>query len=147
MMAKGAELPTIDQIRDMAEDFGIEMPEEDAGAYRNLMKGPMASYRVLEEVPEWRPEQKYPRNAGYRPCAEEIPYNGWYWRCNIEGSKSGILKGYDVGIKDPICVAGIPLMNGTRMLEGFIPDIDATLVTRILDAGGTIVGKTTTEDC
>ena len=146
-MAKGAELPTIDQIRDMAEDFGIEMPEEDAGAYRNLMKGPMASYRMLEEIPEWRPEQKYPRNAGYRPSAEENPYNGWYWRCNIEGAKSGILKGYDIGIKDPICVAGIPLMNGTRMLEGFIPDIDATLVTRILDAGGTIVGKTTTEDC
>ena len=38
-MAKGAELPTIEQIRDMAEAFGIEMPEEDAGAYRNLMKG------------------------------------------------------------------------------------------------------------
>ena len=32
-------------------------------------------------------------------------------------------------------------MNGTAALEGYIPDIDATLVTRILDAGGEIAGK------
>ena len=146
-MAKGAELPTIDQIRDLADEFGIEMPEDDAQAYQNLMRGPMESYRVLEQIPEWRPAQKYPRNAGYRPSAEDNPYNGWYWRCNIKGAKSGALKGYDVGIKDPVGVAGIPLMNGSRVLEGFIPDVDATIVTRILDAGGTIVGKTTTEDC
>ena len=33
------------------------------------------------------------------------------------------------------------MMNGASTLEGYVPDIDATLVTRILDAGGTIVGK------
>ena len=34
------------------------------------------------------------------------------------------------------------MMNGASTLEGYVPDIDATIVTRILDAGGTIVGKT-----
>ena len=33
------------------------------------------------------------------------------------------------------------MMNGASVLEGYVPDIDATVVTRILDAGGTIVGK------
>ena len=33
------------------------------------------------------------------------------------------------------------MMNGTSILEGFVPDIDATIVTRLLDAGATIVGK------
>ena len=33
------------------------------------------------------------------------------------------------------------MMNGASTLEGYVPDIDATVVTRILDAGGTIVGK------
>ena len=33
------------------------------------------------------------------------------------------------------------MMNGATVLEGYVPDIDATVVTRILDAGGTIVGK------
>jgi amidase len=33
------------------------------------------------------------------------------------------------------------MMNGASTLEGYVPDVDATIVTRILDAGGTIVGK------
>ena len=39
------------------------------------------------------------------------------------------------------------MMNGSRVLEGFVPNIDATVVTRLLDAGATIVGKTNSEDC
>ena len=38
-------------------------------------------------------------------------------------------------------LAGVPMMNGAATMEGYIPDIDATVVHRILDAGGTIVGK------
>ena len=37
------------------------------------------------------------------------------------------------------------MMNGASTLEGYVPDVDATVVTRILDAGGTIVGKTVCE--
>ena len=32
-------------------------------------------------------------------------------------------------------------MNGASTLEGYVPDVDATIVTRILDAGATIAGK------
>ena len=32
-------------------------------------------------------------------------------------------------------------MNGASTLEGYVPEIDATVVTRILDAGGIIAGK------
>ena len=35
-----------------------------------------------------------------------------------------------------MCVAGVPMMNGSRWLEGYVPDVDATVVTRILDNGG-----------
>jgi amidase len=38
-------------------------------------------------------------------------------------------------------VAGVPMMNGASTLAGYVPEIDATIVTRILDAGGEIVGK------
>ncbi len=38
-------------------------------------------------------------------------------------------------------LAGVPMMNGSSTLEGYMPDVDATVVQRILDAGGTIVGK------
>ena len=38
-------------------------------------------------------------------------------------------------------LVGVPMMNGSATMEGYIPEIDATLVTRILDAGGEIAGK------
>ena len=38
------------------------------------------------------------------------------------------------------------MMNGSLILEGFVPDIDATVVSRILDAAGNIVGKSVCEN-
>ena len=38
------------------------------------------------------------------------------------------------------------MMNGSRLMEGYIPDVDATVVTRILDAGGRILGKAVCEN-
>jgi amidase len=54
--------------------------------------------------------------------------------------------GERVAVKDTVCVAGVPMMSGSTVLEGFVPDIDATIVTRILEAGGEIVGKAVCED-
>ena len=51
-----------------------------------------------------------------------------------------------MAIKDNTCVAGVPMMNGSLLLKGFVPDIDATVVSRILDAGGNIVGKSVCEN-
>jgi len=38
------------------------------------------------------------------------------------------------------------MTNDSRTLEGFVPDVDATVVSRILDAGGHIIGIATCED-
>ncbi len=49
-------------------------------------------------------------------------------------------------VKDNVALSGVPMMNGSQMFEGYVPDIDATVVTRILDAGGTIIGKAANTD-
>ena len=46
-------------------------------------------------------------------------------------------------MKDNICVAGVPMMNGSRVLEGYVPEVDATS-SPILDAG-VIAGKAACE--
>ena len=107
----------------------------------------MAAYRRIEELPEMKLPVKYPRSTGYRPRQDENPFNGWYWRTEIKGAESGPLKGARVAVKDNICVAGVPMMNGSQVLEGYVPDVDATVVARLLDAGAIIVGKTNAEDC
>jgi amidase len=63
------------------------------------------------------------------------------WKCRIEGAAAGLLAGKTVSYKDHIAVAGMPMRFGCFALEGFIPDFDATVVTRVLQEGGTIIGK------
>lgn len=145
-MPIGPTHPTVRQVQALAESFGIDMTEEEAATYRELMKGTMESYRRIDAMVETKPEIKYPRGAWHRPQPEDNPYNAWYAKTEIKGAASGVLQGLKVGIKDAICVAGLPMMNGSRVLEGWVPDIDATVVTRVLDAGGTVVGKCQSED-
>lgn len=145
-MPIGPELPSTAMLSRIAERFGMDVSEEDLASYRLLAAGTVNACRFIERHPEKRLPVKYPRDGGWRPAPEENPQNGWYWRCNIKGSDDGVLKGLKVAIKDAVCIAGLPMMNGSRVLEGFVADVDATVVTRILDAGGTIIGKTNCED-
>src|SRR5258708_19570682 len=102
------------------------------------MRGNYGVYDAGEGMPEYVPAVKYPRMPGYRPEGEENKYNAWYVKTEIKGAASGKLAGKTVALKDNICLAGVPMMNGASTLEGYTPDTDATIVTRILDAGGTI---------
>lgn len=58
-----------------------------------------------------------------------------YWKTDIVGASRGKLLGKTVAIKDNIAVAGVPMMVGCSALEGYVPEFDATVVTRILDEG------------
>ncbi|XP_066935413.1 amidase-like [Clytia hemisphaerica] len=64
----------------------------------------------------------------------------------MKGSTTGKLAGKRIAIKDNICIAGLPMMNGSAILEGHIADDDATVVQRVLNEGATVIGKTTCED-
>src|ERR1700689_1612406 len=134
--------PNLQQLRAVAEDLGMNMSQEDLESYSALMQPNFAAYDVVEAMPDYLPEVKYPRTPGYQPEGEENRYGAWYVKTTVEGAPSGKLKGKTVVLKDNICLAGVPMMNGASTLEGYVPDLDATIVTRILDAGGTIVGKT-----
>jgi amidase len=110
----------------IAADHGLDLTTADADSYRALMAGAIESYRKLEEFSEPKPPLKYPRDGGWRPKPEDNPCNGWYWRCNIVGATSGVLAGQRVAVKDVACVAGIPMTIGSSLLDGFVPDVDAT---------------------
>ena len=138
--------PKPEQLLDIALDFGLKLSDEEARSFAGLIGGSVPSYNRLDELAEPSLPVNYPRTSGRRPAPEENPYNAWAWRCEIEGAGAGPLRGKRVGIKDNVCVAGVPYMNGCRVIEGYVPEVDATVVTRILDNGGTIVGKTACED-
>ncbi|HYM68082.1 MAG TPA: amidase [bacterium] len=138
--------PTIEQLRAIATDHGLHMSEAELESFRRLVAQSLESYRRVDRLVDPVPPIAYPRAPGYRPRPEDNPYNAWYWKCSIKGAPEGLLRGKRVAIKDNVCVAGVPMMNGSSILEGYVPEVDATIVTRILDAGGEIVGKSTCEN-
>jgi amidase len=136
---------TTDQLRRIAADYGLHLSDADLEAFRRLMAASLESYRRLDQLVPPALPVRYARGPGCRPDPGDNPYNAWYWRCSIKGAPTGPLRGKRVAIKDNVCVAGVPMMNGSTVLEGYVPEFDATIVTRILDAGGEIIGKSTCE--
>ena len=57
------------------------------------------------------------------------------------GRDPGVLAGVPVALKDNMCTDGIPTTCSSRILEGWRPPYDATVVTRLAAAGALIVGK------
>jgi amidase len=137
--------PNVEQLRKIANGFGLHLDEGDLRSFSGLMEGVLGSYRRLDQLTEPALPVLYPRSSGHRPEPEENPLGAWYWKCSIKGASSGLLAGKRIAIKDNVCVAGVPMMNGTSTLESYVPEFDATIVTRILDAGGEIVGKAVCE--
>jgi amidase len=133
--------PTPAQLQEMAAKIGLSLTDSDVASFLTLMQPFVEAYNVVERLPDNLPQVKYPRTPGYRPSPEENKHNAWYYKTHIAGESHGKLKGKTVVLKDNVMLAGVPMMNGASILEGYVPDIDATIVTRILDAGGTIVGK------
>src|SRR4029434_6049480 len=135
------QVPTEEQLREVAADVGLSLTQADLKSFIELMRGSVAAYNVVDAMPDNLPRVKYPRTPGYRPSGDENKHNDWYVTTMADAASRGKIKGKTVVLKDTIMLAGVPMMNGAATLEGYVPDIDATVVTRILDAGGTIVGN------
>ena len=57
------------------------------------------------------------------------------------GDAQGSLFGVPIAVKDQFWTAGILTTNGSRVYQDFVPDEDATIITKIKQAGGIIPGK------
>ena len=137
--------PTLAQLQDVALSLGIHLSEEHAKTYNALLQSSFDAYDLLDSLPDYLPAVAYARTPGYRPAGEENKYGAWYVKSTIKGAAKGKLAGKTVVLKDNVCVAGVPMMNGASTMEGYVPNVDATVVTRLLDAGATVLGKAVCE--
>jgi len=139
-------VPDVDEVVAVAAGLGMAISSDEAGLYQKYLAEQLADLDtfVQSRLEEVRPPMVSPsREPGYRPSAVEDPLNAWTWKCRIEGAAGGLLAGKTVSYKDHTAVAGMPMSVGAFALEHFVPDFDATVVTRVLEAGGTIIGKNT----
>ena len=62
------------------------------------------------------------------------------------GDDPGPLAGVPVALKDNMCTRGVATTCSSRILEGWLPPYDATVVSRLRAAGAVIVGKTNLDE-
>lgn len=137
-------VPDVDEVIRVARSLGMTLGREEAVVYRERV---VSELNAIEEFMRTRVEEERPplltpeRAPGHRPSAAEDRFNAWLWKCEIKGAEDGLLAGKTVSYKDHIAVAGVPLTLGSYLMEGYTADFDATVVTRVLVAGGTVIGK------
>jgi aspartyl-tRNA(Asn)/glutamyl-tRNA(Gln) amidotransferase subunit A len=67
-------------------------------------------------------------------------------RARAAGEPLGPLAGVPVAVKDVVTTRGLPSTAGSKILEGWRPPYDATIVSRMKDAGLVILGKTNMDE-
>ncbi|MGW0162553.1 amidase [Mycobacterium sp. NPDC003323] len=135
--------PAPADLENICSAYGLSLTAGELTEFAPHVETMLGSWDLVEELHAEIPAPPVTR-AWSHP--EHNPLGGWYVTCAITTAAAGPLAGRTVGIKDNIAVAGVPMMNGSALVEGYVPDRDATVVTRLLDAGATIAGKTVCEN-
>ena len=142
--------PDVDEVMEYGRALGFDsLTPTEARMIQARMMDTIAALEAFDEmrVEEQRPTLRFTdRDPGHRPSEAEDPLGAFIHRCRVTGAAAGPLQGKTVGLKDHIALAGVPLTFSSHMMDGYIPDFDATVVTRLLGAGATIVGKLKMEE-
>lgn len=141
-------LSTEDLI-DIGDRYHLNLTDSELEVFYNLTAAVLDGYDELDQYPDpVRQVTPAVRIPGARPGPDEDPLNGIVRYCDVKAADApkGALSGKRIGTKDTICVAGIPLTCASRLLYDYVPDIDATVVMRILEAGGHITAILNTDD-
>jgi Asp-tRNA(Asn)/Glu-tRNA(Gln) amidotransferase A subunit family amidase len=139
------EKPSVADLREAAQKLGMTPSDAYLAAVEEIVTPIANAYATLDKTPDELPVVKYPRGEFHLPAAAENPHGAWYVKTAIKGKARGKLAGRRVALKDNICLAGVPMMIGAQLFDGYAPEIDATVVERVLDAGGEIAGKAVCE--
>ncbi len=73
-------------------------------------------------------------------------YNCFNTICNIQEKKTGKLKDLKISVKDCICIKDIESRAGSKILEGYKPVFDATVIEKVKKEGAIIIGKTSQDE-
>ena len=141
--------PSKEDLVDIGRRYHIHPTEAELDVFFELAAAIIAGYDELDQYPDpVREVIPAVRIPGARPEPEDDPLNGIVRRCSVKavGGGRGLLAGKSIGIKDTVCIAGIPTTCGSRLLYDYVPDIDATVIIRILKAGGHITAMLNTDD-
>src|SRR3989338_1822586 len=65
---------------------------------------------------------------------------------NDKSIKNKKLLGVAISVKDSICVKGVESTAGSRILKGYKPMFNATVIEKVIQEGGIVIGKTSQDE-
>jgi amidase len=137
--------PDTSEIEQIAEVYGFDLTDRELDFYQRKLTALMESYRRVDDLFAARFDRPAVPVVGARPPVEQNDLGAWAWRAERRDRADGPLSGHRIAVKDIISVAEMPMTVGSAIFEDFVPTTDAEVVRRLLEAGATIVGKTTCE--
>lgn len=140
-----------DDVFRLAGEVGFNVQASEVEAYTELLQKAQAAFEAVAALDDYQPTpntEAAPRQNVHRPNPVDNPHNAWAWKCHCEHTSpsSTILTGKTICLKDNIAMAGVPCLVGTDSFTGWTPAMDATVVARVLEAGGTVTGKAVCEN-
>ncbi len=122
----------------------LSILEMRAGLLRGDFSASELTAAHLERIAKTNPEL----NSFIRVCADEAKADAVAADARIKAEKdrSPTLTGIPVAIKDMIVTKGIETTCASKILQGFVPPYNATVVQRLKDRGAIVVGKTNLDE-
>ncbi|CAK7231553.1 hypothetical protein SEUCBS140593_007964 [Sporothrix eucalyptigena] len=139
-----------EEVESLLADAKLTVPPEHVDDFRVLLSALDEAAQHMLQFDDYQQTvdlELYPRTDIHIP--EDTDRGGWATKATVVCTRptSKLLSGRTVALKDNIALAGVRCLNGTPAVDGeWIPTIDATVATRILDAGATILGKAACEN-
>ncbi|HCU95231.1 MAG TPA: amidase, partial [Actinobacteria bacterium] len=119
--------PAPEDIARIGQHYHLDLGEQDLTSFQALAATLLASYDEVERL--YAASLPEPPARQYQwPAAAANDLGAWYVTTEITSGQDGPLAGRRVAVKDNIEVAGVPMMNGSAAVEGYIPRRDATVV-------------------
>jgi amidase len=141
-------LVSMEEVEALAHTHILTIPASELQDWAVLLTGLNRCAKEVLAFPDYYPAADttiYPRSNIHRSSGDkDTDSGGWATKVTTKCTqpKSSELEDKTFAIKDAIAIAGIKCTNGIGEEVGeWIPKVDATLVTRILDAGGIVLGK------
>lgn len=137
------------EVAELAAGANIKIADEHLDDFGILLGALAQSVESILAQDDYTPTpdlDKYLRTDVHIPS--DTDSGGWATRCVAKSAQpsSDLLMAKSVALKDNVALAGVRCTNGTEAVKDWMPGLDATIATRIMDAGATITGKAACEN-
>ena len=122
-----------------AKDFIDQVKKNEVDIVEN-------THKIIEECKKINKEYNYFNTISDELAIEQAKSIHKLIKNKDKSIKNKKLLGVAISVKDAICVKGVESTAGSRILQGYKPLFNATVIEKVIEEGGIIIGKTSQDE-